>query len=92
MKDPLRAKRGREKRADEMGLEELLRADARALCASRSIDDVEMAQQLLEREYVATVPGSAFAIPGFIRMSYATSMEELEKAMPRLRSFAQSAS
>lgn len=63
--------------------------DARALCEARSIDDVELAQQLLEREFVATVPGSAFAIPGFIRLSYATSMEELEKAMPRLRHYAE---
>jgi len=63
--------------------------DARALCEARGIDDIGLAQQLLEDEHVATVPGSAFAIPGFIRISYATSMDELEKALPRLRSFAQ---
>jgi len=65
--------------------------DARPLCEQLGIDDLELAQRILEQQLVATVPGSAFAIPGFIRLSYATSMEELEEGATRLREFARRA-
>ena len=47
--------------------------------------DVEMAEHLLSTAGVALVPGSAFGTPGHMRLSFATSMDNLEKAMDRLR-------
>ncbi|MDX1811144.1 MAG: pyridoxal phosphate-dependent aminotransferase [Gammaproteobacteria bacterium] len=47
-------------------------------------NDIEMAEMLLEKAGVALVPGSAFGAPGFMRLSYATSMENLNEAMDRL--------
>jgi aspartate aminotransferase len=47
--------------------------------------DVELAEHLLSTAGVAMVPGSAFGTPGFMRLSFATSMETLEKAIDRLR-------
>ncbi|MCG6938938.1 MAG: pyridoxal phosphate-dependent aminotransferase [Gammaproteobacteria bacterium] len=48
-------------------------------------DDVQLAQLLLEKSDVALVPGSAFGLPGYLRLSFATSMENLEKALTRIR-------
>ncbi len=39
---------------------------------------------MLEEFRVATVPGSGFGSPGYIRLSYATSMAQIEKAMDRI--------
>ncbi|MBI42056.1 pyridoxal phosphate-dependent aminotransferase [uncultured Marinobacter sp.] len=47
--------------------------------------DVELAEKLLSDAGVALVPGSAFGAPGHMRLSFATSMENLEKAVARLR-------
>ena len=44
-------------------------------------------QKLLEKQNVAVVQGSAFGLEGFFRISYATSMENLEKAMSRIKQF-----
>ena len=41
----------------------------------------------LNRMSGATVPGSAFAIPGFIRLSYAASLDDLRLAVDRLAKF-----
>ena len=49
-------------------------------------NDIEMAEYLLEEAGVALVPGSAFGAPGFMRLSFATSMENLEDALNRLKS------
>ena len=46
--------------------------------------DIELGEFLIEKANVAVVPGSAFGAPGFVRISFATSMENLEKAMERL--------
>lgn len=46
--------------------------------------DVELSEFLIEKAQVAVVPGSAFGALGFVRISFATSMENLEKAMERL--------
>ena len=53
------------------------------------MDDNEFAEKLLMEEKVAVVPGSAFGNSGngFVRACYATSYEELEEALERLRSF-----
>ncbi|MEF3075418.1 pyridoxal phosphate-dependent aminotransferase [Methylobacter sp. Wu1] len=48
-------------------------------------DDLEFAEYLIEKAGVALVPGSAFGCPGHIRISIATSMDNLEKAMERIR-------
>lgn len=48
-------------------------------------NDIEFADFLLDSAEVAVVPGSAFGAPGHIRISYATSMENLVKAMERIK-------
>ncbi len=63
--------------------------DARPVCEQRGIDDLELSRRLLEDEYLAVVPGSAFAIPGFIRLSYAASVDRLQEGLERLRRFAE---
>jgi aspartate aminotransferase len=47
----------------------------------------ELANQLLERAHVALVPGEAFGAPGFLRLSYATSIERIEEGLRRLSNF-----
>ena len=47
-------------------------------------NDIELAQLLLEKAEVALVPGSAFGADGHLRLSFATSMENLEKALDRI--------
>lgn len=47
-------------------------------------NDIELGEYLLERAEVALVPGSAFGAKGYMRLSYATSMENLETAIERL--------
>ncbi len=49
--------------------------------------DTDFVQKLLEKENVAVVQGSAFGLDGYFRISYATSMENLKKAMDRIKSF-----
>ena len=46
--------------------------------------DVELGEKLLEEAEVALVPGSAFGTPGHMRLSFATSQENLDKAIERL--------
>lgn len=46
---------------------------------------VEVAEYLLDRHWVATVPGDAFGAPGYLRLSYASSMDDLRKAAERLK-------
>jgi aspartate aminotransferase len=48
-------------------------------------DDVELATWFLEEAGVATVPGSAFGAPGHLRLSFASSLEQLEDAIGRLK-------
>lgn len=48
-------------------------------------DDLALSEYLIEKAGVAVVPGSAFGCPGHIRLSIATSMQNLEKAMERLK-------
>jgi len=47
----------------------------------------ELAKQLLETAHVALVPGEAFGAPGFLRLSYATSIERIEEGLRRLSKF-----
>jgi aspartate aminotransferase len=48
-------------------------------------DDLGLAEYLIEQGGVAVVPGSAFGAPGHMRLSIATSMANLEKALARLK-------
>jgi aspartate aminotransferase len=48
-------------------------------------DDVKLAEYLLNEVGVALVPGSAFGAPGYVRLSFATSLEVLKEAMRRLQ-------
>ena len=47
--------------------------------------DVDVANLLLDKVGVALVPGSAFGADGYMRISFATSMENLENAMVRIK-------
>ncbi len=49
--------------------------------------DKEFVQKLLEKSMVAVVQGSAFGLNGYFRISYATSMANLEKAISRIKDF-----
>ena len=49
--------------------------------------DTDFVQKLLEKSNVAVVQGSAFGLEGYFRISYATSMNNLKKAMLRIKSF-----
>ena len=52
--------------------------------------DTDFVQSLLENSGVAVVQGSAFGLEGFFRISYATSMENLKKALEKISSFCKS--
>ncbi len=54
--------------------------------------DTDFVQKLLEKSNVAVVQGSAFGLDGYFRISYATSMQNLKKAMERIKSFCESLS
>jgi len=55
---------------------------------SRGIkDSLDFSVQLLEKSHVAVVPGSAFGTSDHIRISYATSMEQLDKGLTRIAEF-----
>ena len=47
-------------------------------------NDLELAEHLIEHAGVALVPGSAFGLDGCVRISIATSRQNLEKALQRL--------
>jgi aspartate aminotransferase len=63
--------------------------DVRALIG-RTLDgvvigsDVDLARLLLERERVAVVPGSAFSGPGYLRLSYAAALADIDEALVRI--------
>jgi len=50
---------------------------------------IDFADALLREARVAVTPGEAFDAPGFIRISYATSMDKLEEGSRRLLAFVQ---
>lgn len=54
-------------------------------CGDRVITtDDDLAMYLLEEGHVATVSGSAFCMPGYIRLSYAASDDQLREAFARI--------
>ena len=79
-------------RLNEIGLETFMPQGAfyafpKITCTG--LDDEKFAQDLLEEEKVAVVPGSAFGSggSGFVRCSYATQYEKIEMALDRIESF-----
>jgi aspartate aminotransferase len=56
-----------------------------AIAAYGADDDTDFCSRLLDDTGVALVPGSAFGAPGYMRVSFATSMENLRNAMDRLK-------
>jgi aspartate aminotransferase len=61
-----------------------------ASCAQKpdgTPDTLLVARELLEREHAVVIPGEAFGAPGYLRVSYATSMERIEEGLRRLGRF-----
>lgn len=50
-------------------------------------NSMEFAENLLEEKQTAVVPGGPFGAEGYIRLSYATSMENIEKGLNRIKEF-----
>ena len=50
-------------------------------------NDDTFAKLLLDNYYVVAVPGSSFGAPGFLRFSYATSLENIKNGMELLKEF-----
>lgn len=50
----------------------------------KAATDIALSEYLLEQEGVAVVPGSAFGADGYFRISFATSMDNLRKALERI--------
>ena len=50
-------------------------------------NSLDFATQLLAEEFVAVVPGEAFGTSAHVRISYATSIQELERGLDRLHKF-----
>jgi aspartate aminotransferase len=62
--------------------------DVRNWLEALGTDDFGLALRLLEEAHVATVPGEAFQMPGYLRLSFATSEAVLENALTALMDFA----
>jgi aspartate/methionine/tyrosine aminotransferase len=45
----------------------------------------ELSAYLLDEVLVVTVPGEAFGTPGFVRLSYALGMDQLQEGIQRLQ-------
>ena len=54
---------------------------------AQASNDTAVTKLLLEREHVAVVPGEAFGAPGFLRLSYATSMDRIDEGLRRMERF-----
>ncbi len=50
-------------------------------------DPLEFSVKLLEKKFVAVVPGEAFGTKQHVRISYATSMEQLDRGLTRIAEF-----
>jgi len=55
--------------------------------ASGEPDSSWVAREMLERAHVALVPGDGFGAPGYLRLSYAASIEKLDEGIRRLTKF-----
>jgi len=59
----------------------------RNLCGIKLDSCLDFAQVMLEKGHVAVVPGAAFGTEGFVRISYATSMEIIKNGLDAFESF-----
>ncbi|SFU52255.1 aspartate aminotransferase [Clostridium sp. DSM 8431] len=59
----------------------------KSINATKITNSVEFADKLLDEEKVAVVPGAGFGVDKFIRLSYATSMENIKKGLDRIEKF-----
>lgn len=50
-------------------------------------DTATLAKLLLEKQHLVVVPGEAFGTPGYLRLSYATSIERIDEGLRRLEKF-----
>ena len=48
-------------------------------------DDAELASLLLNEADIVLVPGTPFGAPGYVRLSFACSIEELERAVSKIK-------
>lgn len=51
------------------------------------VDSMSFTQLLLDNSHVAVVPGAGFGADAYVRLSYATSMENIEKGLARIKEF-----
>jgi aspartate aminotransferase len=58
--------------------------------SSFDVSSTDFCARLLEQEKVAAVPGIAFGADDYLRISYATSMANIEKGLDRLEKFVKS--
>ena len=58
--------------------------DLSAYVGGKCKDDLALAEHILEKGRVAVVPGSGFFAPGFVRLSYATSMANVQEGVKRI--------
>jgi aspartate aminotransferase len=61
--------------------------DVRDLLGDRFATSADFAEQLLNESHVVTTDGAGFGADGFLRLSYATSMENLETAVEKIKAF-----
>ena len=58
--------------------------------AKTKLTSSDFAARLLDEKYVSLIPGAAFGMDDYVRISFATSMAQLEKGMDRLEQFVNS--
>src|SRR5690349_18956237 len=61
--------------------------DVRGCLKNGMKTSADFAQALLEKEHVVVTDGAGFGTEGFVRMSYATSMEQIQEGVKRIRRF-----
>lgn len=55
-------------------------------------DDIVFAEELLEKEHVTVIPGTAFLLPGYVRISFTKGQDEIRSGLKGMRSFLESLS
>jgi aspartate aminotransferase len=63
--------------------------DVRAFLKNGLKTSGEFAQRLLEEEHTVVTDGAGFGTEGFVRISYATSMEQIKEGAGRIRRLAE---
>jgi aspartate aminotransferase len=63
--------------------------DVRGCLQKELKSSAEFAQQLLEEEQTVVTDGTGFGAPGFVRISYATSMAQIQEGAKRIKRFAE---